>query len=65
MTEVCPICHRRISDWMRGKTIVVNQHRYHTACLKDTTIGEVQKYDGVDRTAGWVIGIPVPDSDRN
>ena len=45
MKEICPICEKRISDWMSatGKTIRVNGIIYHTACLQDKTIMEVEK----------------------
>ena len=42
---VCRICEKRISSWMieNRKVAVINDEFYHTACLQDTTIVELEK----------------------
>lgn len=42
---VCPLCQKRISDWMiaGGKCVTIGKHMYHTSCIK--TVKETEEKD--------------------
>lgn len=44
MNKICPLCIQSISNFANaiGRTTVVNGIEYHKACLKDTTIKELE-----------------------
>lgn len=68
MTNECPLCKHRVSDWQMacGKTTVIKDQVYHKSCLIDYELRTGQKLgeviDGLDRTAGWTVGIHVSHS---
>lgn len=46
MQVICPVCTLWISEWSvyTGKTTTVNAIVYHTSCLKNVTLVEVEKH---------------------
>ena len=43
--EICPLCGKRISDWMHtnGKIVVILDKFFHSACVADNDIKTLQK----------------------
>ena len=81
MINDCPICERRVSDWQmasrkasEGKDGNVYHHehvidfelrhgRIHEGFGRSLT--GIRPSDGLDRSAGWSVGVPVPHSQNN